>query len=145
MVALEWREQGSSYPLFAHHLSDGLLRFIALTAVLLQPDIPTRPRLVVIDEPELGLHPAAIQLLSTLVQRASAHTQVLISTQSPALVDHFDPDQIIVAERTERGSEFNRLDPEALAEWMSEYSLGELWEKNVFGGRPAVVPSKGGA
>lgn len=144
-VALEWREQGSSYPLFAHHLSDGLLRFIALTAVLLQPDIPTRPRLVVIDEPELGLHPAAIQLLSTLVQRASAYTQVLISTQSPALVDHFDPDQIIVAERTEHGSEFNRLDPEALAEWMSEYSLGELWEKNVFGGRPAIVPSKGGA
>jgi len=143
-VSLEWREQGSSYPLFAHHFSDGLLRFIALAAVLLQPDLPTRPRLVVIDEPELGLHPVAIHVLATLLTRASERMQVLVSTQSPTLVDHFQPEQIIVAERTERGSEFARLDAEALADWMAEYSLGELWEKNVFGGRPAIVPSKGG-
>lgn len=141
-VALEWRERGSTYPFFAHHLSDGLLRFIALAAVLLQPNLETRPLLVVIDEPELGLHPAAIRVLARLVERASSHMQILVSTQSPALVDYFDPEQILVAERTDRGSEFRRLDSAALEEWMETYSLGELWEKNVLGGRPGFVPSK---
>ena len=123
LVALEWRERGSTYPFFAHHLSDGLLRFIALAAVLLQPNLDTRPRLVVIDEPELGLHPAAIRVLARLIERASTQMQILVSTQSPTLVDYFEPEQILVAERTDHGSEFRRLDTTALAEWIEQYSL----------------------
>lgn len=127
-LRLEWRQKGSDFPFQAVHLSDGTLRFICLATALLQPRPPAT---VVIDEPELGLHPFAITLLADLIQSASRRTQVVVSTQSPTLLDHFEPAEIVVVNRHEGRSIFERLEPEKLSEWLQEYSVGELWQKNV--------------
>jgi predicted ATPase len=144
-LLLRWRERGSDMVFGAHQFSDGMLRFIMLTVLLLQP-VETRPPVVVIDEPELGLHPAAIDALAAMVYRAaeSDGTQVILTTQSPSLLDAFRAEDVIVATRArEAGAEryeslFSRLDASALEEWLSDYSLSELWGKNVLGGRPTA-------
>lgn len=132
-VRLEWRQKGSDFPFQPSQLSDGTIRFICLATALLQPDLPP---LIVIDEPELGLHPYAINLLADLIRSASTRTQVIVSTQSPTLLDHFAPEDIIVANRRDGRSTFERLEPDKLAEWLKEYSVGELWQKNVVQGGP---------
>ncbi len=132
-VALEWKQKGSDYPFHPTQLSDGTMRFIALATALLQPNPPAT---MVIDEPELGLHPFAIAMLADLIRSASERTQVIISTQSPTLLDYFDPDQIVVVNREGGRSTFERLDSHALAAWMEDYSVGELWQKNVVQGGP---------
>jgi predicted ATPase len=133
-VRLEWRQKGSDFPFQPIHLSDGTIRFACLATALLQPDPPST---IVIDEPELGLHPYAIALLAELIHSAAKRTQVLISTQSATLLDHFEPDEIVVVNRSERGaSTFERLEPAKLASWLEEYSVGELWQKNVVRGGP---------
>jgi predicted ATPase len=114
-------------------LSDGTLRFIALTTALLQPNPPTT---ILLDEPELGLHPYALNLLAALLKKAAAKTQVIVSTQSASLLDNFEAEDVIVVERENGESTFKRLFSAELEEWLKDYSLGELWEKNVFGGRP---------
>ena len=135
-IRLEWRHRGSDAYFDASSLSDGSLRFIALATLLLQP---TRllPSLIILDEPELGLHPYAITMLSSLVKQAATKAQVILATQSPLLLDHFEPDDVLVTERVNGRSEFNRLDRGELEEWLKDYSLGQLWEKNEIGGRPA--------
>jgi len=135
-VMLNWRDTTCSTVFSPHQFSDGTLRFIALTALLLQPEA-CLPKLILIDEPELGLHPFAIQLLSSMVENAASHAQVILATQSVDLVDAFEPEQIIVAERPDHETKFRRLNFEQYAEWLETYSLGELWKKNVFGGRPS--------
>lgn len=116
-------------------LSDGTLRALALITALSQP-VARLPRFLSIDEPELGLHPAAITLLAGLVRSIAPRCQVLLATQSPALLDHFEPEEVVVAERANGETSFRRLDREALATWLEEYSLSELFDKNVLGGRP---------
>jgi len=133
MIFLNWLEKDSDEYFNAHNLSDGTLRFIALTTLLLQPDIP---RTIIIDEPELGLHPFAIQKLGALIKSVSAKSQVIISTQSVNLVDQFSANDIIVVERKDNQTVFSRQEDEDLKSWLADYSLGELWEKNVLGGRP---------
>jgi predicted ATPase len=91
---------------------------------------------VLLDEPELGLHPFAVTVLAGLIKSLSLYRQIVLATQSTPLLDHFDPQDVVVVDRTDRVSTFRRLDPVALADWLEEYSLGELWEKNVLGGRP---------
>ena len=110
-VRLEWLQKGTDFPFQPNQLSDGTIRFICLAICLLQPDPPAT---IVIDEPELGLHPFAISMLADLVKSASERTQVIISTQSPTLLDYFDPPEIIVVNRREGRSTFQRLDPERL-------------------------------
>lgn len=132
-VHLAWKQRGSDFPMQPYHFSDGTLRFICLATALLQPEPPPT---IVIDEPELGLHPFAIEILAEMVQAASRRIQVIISTQSPALVDCFGPSDIIVVSRENGASRFQRLDETALSAWLAEYSLGELWRKNVFAGGP---------
>jgi predicted ATPase len=132
-VHLAWKQRGSDFPMQPYHFSDGTLRFICLTTALLQPDPPPT---IVIDEPELGLHPFAIEILAEMIQATSRRTQVIISTQSPTLVDCFAPPDIIVVHRENGASRFQRLDETALSAWLVEYSLGELWRKNVFAGGP---------
>jgi predicted ATPase len=136
-VRLNWREQGSDYLFGPHQLSDGSLRFMALTTLFMQPP-ELRPRLIVVDEPELGLHPAAISALAGMVKAAAPATQIILATQSPRLVDEFTPDQVVIVEREQKPprSLFRRLDVQDLAEWLDHYCLSELWEKNVLGGRP---------
>jgi predicted ATPase len=107
-----------------------------LIALLLQPERDL-PSVLVIDEPELGLHPFALSLLASLLQKAAHHGQVIVATQSAALLDYFDPEDIVIVDRPHRASEFKRLTTDELAAWLEDYSLSELWEKNVFGGRPA--------
>ena len=118
-----------------HHLSDGTLRAIALFTALGQP-ADQLPLFCTIDEPELGLHPAALQLFFELVRSASQHCQVLLATQSSALLDYFEADEVVVAERVDNGTRFRRLQAEALASWLTDYRLSELYDSNVLGGRP---------
>ena len=132
-IQLEWSERSSDAYFNAHALSDGTLRFICLATLLLQPDLPS---LILIDEPELGLHPYAIQVLAGLVRSASEKTQVILSTQSVSLVNQFAPEDLVVVDRSNGESLFRRLSTEDTKDWLEDYSLGELWEKNVFGGRP---------
>lgn len=134
VVQLEWTQKGSDYPFHPSQLSDGTLRFICIATALLQPRPPST---MVFDEPELGLHPYALSVLAELLKQASQHTQVIACTQSAPLLDCFEPEQIIVVDRKDGASLFRRLDPATLTEWIKEYSLGELWRKNVFEGGPA--------
>lgn len=136
-IRLEWKHKGSEAYFDAPSLSDGTLRFIALTTLLLQPE-EYRPSVILVDEPELGLHPSAISLLAALIKQASYKTQVIISTQSSLLLDHFNPENVLVAERIQGGTQFTRPDPKRLEKWLEDYSLGQLWEKNQLGGRPGV-------
>lgn len=132
-VRLEWRQRGSDFPFQPGQLSDGTMRFVCLATALLQPEPPAT---IVIDEPELGLHPYAISMLADLIKSASERTQVIVSTQSPTLLDYFSPEQIVVVSRRDGRSTFERLDAESLAGWMEDYSVGELWQKNVVQGGP---------
>lgn len=132
-VELEWKQKGSDFPFHPTQLSDGTMRFIALSTALLQPNPPAT---IIIDEPELGLHPYAISMLADLIKSASERVQVIISTQSPTLLDYFLPEEIVVVNRKQGGSVFERLDADALNEWMEDYSVGELWQKNVVRGGP---------
>jgi predicted ATPase len=134
-IRLEWKEVNSDVYMNAMSLSDGTLRFICLATVLQQPSI-LRPETVIIDEPELGLHPFAIVQLSSLIKQAASKMQVIVSTQSVQLVNQFDPADLVIVNLVDGASEFHRLAPESIDEWLANYSLGELWEKNVLGGRP---------
>ena len=133
MINLEWEEETSDMYLDAMNFSDGTLRFIALTTLLLQPNAP---KIIIIDEPELGLHPASINKLSALLKRAAINSQVIISTQSVELINNFNTDEIIVVDRKDGQSVFNHLDDDSLKEWKEFYSIGEMWEKNIIGGQP---------
>jgi predicted ATPase len=134
-VRIEWKHQGSSDYFDVSAFSDGTLRFVALATLLLQPE-ELRPSVIIVDEPELGLHPFAISYLASMTKLASARTQIILSTQSALLLDHFEPENVIVADRVDGGTVLNRLDADKWDEWLEEYSLGQLWEKAEFGGRP---------
>jgi predicted ATPase len=134
-ILLNWKQRGSDYLLGPHQLSDGSLRAMALTTLFLQP-AEDLPDLLIVDEPELGLHPHALTLMAGLIRAASVKTQVLVTTQSPTFLDQFAPDEVIVAEAPQGATAFRRLDPEQLKDWLEDYSVGELWQKNVIGGGP---------
>jgi predicted ATPase len=134
-IILNWREKGSDELFGVHQLSDGTLRAICLITLLLQPE-KELPGLIVVDEPELGLHPYALNIVASLFRKASHHTQVLVSTQSSPFLDNFDATDVVVVDREEQGSTFQRLDSDKLESWLEDYSLGEVWEKNVIGGGP---------
>jgi predicted ATPase len=134
-ILLQWRERNSDILFGPHQASDGSLRLFALLALLLQPE-DELPSVVILDEPELGLHPYAINVLAGLLQGVATHTQIVLATQSTTLINYFAPEDIIVVDRPDRDSRFRRLDNASLEEWLAEYSLAELWEKNVIGGRP---------
>ena len=135
-IRLEWRHKRSDAYFDASSLSDGTLRFMALATLLRQPD-SLRPSVILIDEPELGLHPYAITLLASLVKQASVRSRVILATESPILLDHFDPEDVLVADLVEGKTKLTQLNSGALEVWLEDYSLGQLWEKNELGGRPA--------
>ena len=134
-IRLEWRHRGSDDYFDVSSLSDGTLRFIALATLLLQPT-ELRPSVILLDEPELGLHPTAVAILSFLIKQASVETQIVVATQSSLLLDNFNPEDVLVAERVDGATQLTRLEREKLKSWLEDYSLGQLWEKNEFGGRP---------
>lgn len=134
-IRLEWEHVGTDAYFDASSLSDGTLRFMAIATLFLQP-VEYRPSVILLDEPELGMHPYAITLLASLMRQASVDTQVIVSTQSSLLVDHFEPEDVVVADRVNGGTQFTRLESSKLRGWLEDYSLGQLWEKNELGGRP---------
>ncbi|HTW35410.1 MAG TPA: AAA family ATPase, partial [Rhizomicrobium sp.] len=136
-IRLAWKHKASDQYFGASALSDGSLRFIVLATLFLQPE-RFRPSVILVDEPELGLHPYAVTLLAAMVKQAAVETQVILSTQSGLLLDNFEPDDVLVAERMEGGTHLTRLEPPKLASWLEDYSLGQLWEKNELGGRPGA-------
>ncbi|MBW4456872.1 MAG: AAA family ATPase [Nostoc indistinguendum CM1-VF10] len=133
-IELEWFEQGQDVPFKAHVLSDGTLRFMCLATVFLQPE-ELQPETILVDEPELGLHPYAITVLASLIRTTAK--QVIVSTQSVELLNEFDAADVIVVDRLEGRSSLRRLNGQDLEAWLEDYSLGELWKKNVLGGRPS--------
>jgi len=133
-IQLEWTEAGQDIPFAPSALSDGSLRFICLATLLLQP-ASFIPSTLLIDEPELGLHPFALSVLAGLMKSASAEHQLIVSTQSVELLNAFEAENLIVVDRQAQASVFRRLNVQALGEWLAEYSLGELWKKNLLGGR----------
>lgn len=136
-LELEWFEvDDPGTPRSPRQLSDGTLRFICLATLLLQP-VHLQPTTILIDEPELGLHPFALSVLADLFRQAREERQVIVSTQSVELVDELDPEDVVVVGRKDGASWFERLDPEPLREWLQDYSLGGLWKMNVLGGRPS--------
>ncbi len=139
ILLLEWTQKNSDYPFHPSQLSDGTLRFIALATALLQPNPPAT---ILLDEPELGLHPYALEILAGLMKKAIIgrypRTQLIVSTQSTTLLNAFAPENVIVVDREAGESRFRRLTKQELSVWLDEeYTLGELWQKNVYGGGPA--------
>lgn len=132
-IRLEWKEKGSDAYFNAASLSDGTLRFLCLTTLLLQPKLPA---VVLLDEPELGLHPAAVTLLASLLSSAATRTQVIVATQSVTLVNQFEQEAVWTVDRRDNQSVFTHLSGEDMTAWLDGYALGELWEKNVLGARP---------
>jgi predicted ATPase len=135
LIRLQWKSKHSSVIYGASDLSDGTIRFIALTVLFMQPSPPSS---IIIDEPELGLHPFAISKLAGMVKSvASKGVQVIIATQSADLVNHFQPEDIITVDQIDGESRFRRLDAENLEEWLDSYSIGDLWQRNIItGGQP---------
>lgn len=134
-ILLKWTQHGADYDFGPHHLSDGSIRFIALATLLSQPT-DCFPLLIALDEPELGLHPAAMEILAGMTKAASLDTQLVLATQSPVLLDYYEPESVIVAGNREGESVFRRLCGKELDEWLQDYTLSQLWEKNVVGGGP---------
>jgi predicted ATPase len=136
-ILLNWHEAASEYLFGPHQISDGALRFMALATLLLQPS-SRLPKIIIIDEPELGLHPQAIDLLGSMILSAGRHTQIIIATQSPRLLDSFSYEDVVVAEwnKADNYSVFRHLNESELSQWLDEYSLSQLWDKNILGGQP---------
>lgn len=137
-ISLKWMDNSANdYVLSADQFSDGSIRFIALATLLLQPE-ETMPFVIIIDEPELGLHPYAIDQLNEMIKDASKHAQIIVATQSTAIIDGFSADEVTVIERDPeiQGTCARRLTEKEYHDWLEEYTLSELWNKNIIGGRP---------
>jgi predicted ATPase len=130
---LRWQQKGVERLMQPWQFSDGTLRFIALTAALMQP-MP--PGTILIDEPELGLHPRALAIFRGLLHEASNRMQIIVTTQSSALLDSMEPEDIIIVSRESGASAFHRLERAELNGWLSDYTLEELWRKNVIQAGP---------
>ena len=134
-IILNWRKQGFDYPFGPHQISDGTIRAMALCTLFLQPE-EFLPDVIILDEPELGLHPNALEIVAGLMRAASEKTQVIVATQSQTFLNFFDPDEIVTVECQDGKSKFDRLDSENLKDWLEDYTIGELWQRNVIGGGP---------
>ena len=133
MIKLSWQHKDSEKIFEVYHLSDGMLRFICLATLLNQPKMP---EVIIIDEPELGLHPYAITILSDMINKAKEKTQILLATQSVELINHLSLEDLIIVDNKDKQSVFHRFSEDEFKEWLQDYSLGELWQKNLLGGRP---------
>ena len=134
-VMLRWKARDSNKTMGAHLTSDGSLRYFCLVTLLNLPE-EMLPSIILLDEPELGLHPSAVGLIGAMIKRMSRKRQVIVATQSPLLVDEFTPEEIFVTELKEGRTNITRQNEEYLSVWLEEFSTGELWQKNVLGGHP---------
>ena len=134
-ILLRWTHKDHNSPFSANVLSDGTARFVCLATLLLQPR-SRRPVTIILDEPELGLHPAALCVLADIIRSVSRETQVVCSTQSVIFANFFSPEDFIVTELKDGVSVFRRLEREQVEQWLDEYGMGDIWSKNLIGGRP---------
>ena len=137
-ISLRWIDNSATdYVFNAHQFSDGSIRFIALATLLLQSK-ETKPNVIILDEPELGLHPYAVAQLAQMVKDAAVHSQIIIASQSKDLVDCFDIGNVSVVEMDEEGlcTTVKTLDERNYKLWLERYAISELWDKNIIGGRP---------
>ncbi len=132
-IRLRWKHRGTDEYFDANAFSDGTLRFICLTTLLLQPVLPM---IILLDEPELGLHPYAMQLLAGMMRSVAHQTQIIVSTQSVTLANQFEWQDLIIVEQSDNASQFRRLEEQPLKVWLDDYRIGDLWEKNLIGGTP---------
>lgn len=138
LLRLQWTDKFSDVIFGANDFSDGTLRFIALTVLFLQPTLPDT---IIIDEPELGLHPAAIAKLASMIKSVAAKKcQVIVATQSTDLISHFLPEDIITVDQIDGASVFKRLQNETLKKWLDDYTIDDLWKRNIItGGQPNYI------
>ncbi len=134
-ILLKWQHRDHDNPFSANQLSDGTARFICMATLLLQPQ-SLRPAFIILDEPELGLHPAALEVLAELVKSASKENQVICSTQSVTFANQFEAKDFIVVDQEQGASVFKRVDEAKLKDWLEDYAMGDIWTKNLIGGRP---------
>lgn len=132
---LRWKANATSKTIGAHLTSDGSLRCFLLITLLNLPD-EMLPSVILLDEPELGLHPAAISLISHMVKSLASRRQVIVATQSPYFVDAFSFDEIIMLSLREGRTVANGINSRNFNHWLEDYSTGELWWKGVLGGYP---------
>ncbi|MEI8372664.1 MAG: AAA family ATPase [Planctomycetota bacterium] len=134
-IFLNWRMRGSEYLFGPHQISDGTLRAMAIITLFLQPENDL-PDVIVLDEPELGLHPFGLEIVADLMRSVSRRSQVIVATQSQSFLNSFEPEEIITVEWNQGQTTFKRLDAEQFKDWLEDYSIGELWQRNVLGGGP---------
>lgn len=134
-ISLNWRTRGRDYLFGPHQISDGSLRAMALVTLLLQPE-EDQWGVIILDEPELGLHPYALEIIAGLIRAASENTQAIVATQSQTFLNFFEPDEVITVDTAHGESVFRRLGQEDYRDWLDDYSIGELWQRNVVGGGP---------
>lgn len=134
-VLLKWLHRDSDEPFSANQLSDGTARFICMSTLFLQP-IKLRPKTIILDEPELGLHPAALEMLADIVKSTSKTNQIICSTQSVTFANQFDAKDFIVVDQASGASTFKRPNETDLKDWLENYAMGDIWSKNIIGGRP---------
>ena len=128
-IRLRWQSKYSSTIYGANDLSDGTIRFLALTTLFMQPVLP---QTIIIDEPELGLHPSAIAKLAGLIKSVAAKgCQVIAATQSTDLISHFEPEDILTVDQINGESVFERLSSDTLADWLTDYTIDDLWKRNI--------------
>jgi predicted ATPase len=135
-ILLRWLNKTGEEPFSAQQLSDGTARFICMATLFLQPP-HLLPPLVVLDEPELGLHPAAMTVLADIIKSAAKHTRILCTTQSVTFANEFGPECFIVVDQKDGVSTFSRPDSAALDIWLDDYAMGDIWNKSLIGGQPA--------
>jgi predicted ATPase len=134
-IFLNWRKRGRDYLFGPHQISDGTLRAMAIVTLFLQPESDL-PNVIILDEPELGLHPHALEIVAGLMRAVSSKTQVIVATQSQTFLNNFATEEIVTVESYNNQSIFRRLEPQKLKDWLEDYSIGELWQRNVLGGGP---------
>jgi predicted ATPase len=132
-VTLAWYERGSREPLYPNQLSEGTLRFLWLITILLATP---EPALLLLDEPEVSMHPELLKLLAALLQDASVRSQIVVATHSPDLIRWLQPEEVLIADKEDGVTRFTWADELDLDEWLEEYTLRDLWLMGNLGGRP---------
>lgn len=132
-VTLAWYERGDSQPFYPNQLSEGTLRFLWIAAILLSPHLPER---ILMDEPEISLHPELLKLLAALLQDASTRSSIIVATHSPDLIRWLEPEEVLIADKEDGATRFTWADQLNLDAWLDEYTLRDLWLMGNLGGRP---------